>query len=184
MTWIDKIVCRCYDKNFFKDPGDDLTAILRMQCLPCQWQPIITSWCQLWYGIQKMAMQQNLLRIVCFNLHQKQSNLILITSDFIPMINPNWILILGMTNVLYVQWTRMRLLMNCPMTLLKQYFISLPLNKYFFVVHALLVNKSTRCWWRNGSTVNAIMDIMIGQALLFLRWWKWKNGWNWSSWSH
>ena len=92
-------------------------VLLRMQCCPCQWHANITGWNQLWCLVQKRAMQKNSSGIGCFTLHQKKKKiLILITFNFAPLTNSSWIHVLKMSNILYVQWTGMRLLMHYPLT--------------------------------------------------------------------
>ena len=129
-------------------------------------------------------MQQNSIGISCFTLHQEKKNLLLITSDFSLLINPNWIVVLEMNKILRVQWTGMIWCMNYPFTLLMQCFItSLPgIGTTLIFIH-LFISKATRYQGKNWS--------FVGTTIVWSIWhfYYWHcgqeiNKWNWVSWSY
>ena len=92
----------------------------------------------------------------------------LITSNFAFLIIQSKILVLGVINILYEQWTRMRQLMIRPLPLLKQCFITSlsGIGITLMLIH-LLVNKSTRHLWRIRNYEGTITNIMIRQTLIY-----------------
>ena len=148
-----KIVFRWCEESVFKDSNDDNEGFvsLMMECIHYQWNDIITDWNQLCCLAQTIAMQGHSSGIGCFILYQETKKyLIWITVNFDLLTNPSWILVLEMINIIYLQYTGMRQLMNCVLATSKPCF-----------VNSLQGNKSKGDIWRIGKCSSTTISIIV-----------------------